>query len=1203
MPLAVTTMSDAATVNWDKNKVVKLTEGKVVSSGEKNSLREQELPSAEYTDKVYQNVTIGHASYTGTTECKLEANYNKGIFGDGFVVTISLMGGFAEGCKQGAARNAESIGNQLVLQNGSRIGGILNDKGEQIGTATLLYGGYVVPFADISETSASDNKVLFEGGSTVASYKSTTIYGGLVSIAKQATKAQAFASNNEVSFEKDSVIESTGYIDIYGGSVNLKNTGQAQADAYKNHVTLKSGAQVKNTGYIKICGGYVSLAATTQASAKSTYNTVTIEDGVIFEYNDSKRKSVRFVAGLADAPAATVTDEAYTAAEASHNTLSISNLADTEATWYVSPYGSSSDKYAGISAGMACSGGKTNALASNNHTYFKFGSRLTLDLSGGGYISSGWAYSTSGEAEASSNTLEMEGGILKDNVMSAGYAKGGSASKANQNTIKLDGVGQDDIGSNMYVAAGYAEGRNSSAKLEAKNNTAVIKDNTRFAVYGGLADRGSEAAADENTLQITGGESGMAFAGYAARTQDASSANKNTLTVLNSTMDWGYAGYAHSYNNADASENKDMYVQDTTIQMALYGGSAEGIKATANGNTGKLIRAKFTNEDGEFSGGMAAAISSEGSAEASDNVFDAEGGTFANVYGGQAISLETSKSTVKAEGNGLTLTDAEVLKAVYGGYAESTADTGSDAEAASGDASASKNTLVLNGGRFSGNIYGGYASVTNSTAEASSNTVELRPGTNGEAPVFADAKSVLWGGCAISGSTADTSSASTGNTLKMYDVKGMTAANIRNFQAIEFEHAELQANDVVMELTGSDDDKTTSIAGAEVTVSVKSLKGAATDIFQPGEKVILLKNASEKGLDTSGIRTTLVTPVVTAGVSISYEVEIRTNENELYLTRTGSEPEPVLPGTKAIAEGALAGLALVNESAEAVFEAMEDMAEQDLFTFGAVHAGSKTYASGSSISLSSVSMLAGIGKGFATKAGHLSIGAFFEYGKGSYTTHNSFDTRSDVDGDGNSWYMGGGILGKMSFKDTGPGHFYVEGSAHMGTLHNEYYSNDLTDSSGNVARFDMDSPYYFLHGGLGYVWNFAEGHEINMYGKYLWTMVQGTDDTLTTSDKYDFDDMYSNRVRAGVRYSYTGSERFRPYVGVAWEHEFSGSCNARAYGYDVSSPSIEGGTGIGELGIAMMPTDSLPLYLNLGVQGYVGTKKGISGSCNFVYEF
>ncbi|MDO4839404.1 MAG: autotransporter outer membrane beta-barrel domain-containing protein, partial [Desulfovibrionaceae bacterium] len=207
------------------------------------------------------------------------------------------------------------------------------------------------------------------------------------------------------------------------------------------------------------------------------------------------------------------------------------------------------------------------------------------------------------------------------------------------------------------------------------------------------------------------------------------------------------------------------------------------------------------------------------------------------------------------------------------------------------------------------------------------------------------------------------------------------------------------------------------------------------------------------------------------------------------------------------------------------------------------------------------------------------------------------------DGDGNSWYMGGGILAKMEFLQTGPGHFYLEGSAHMGTLHNEYDSNDLYDRNGNVAKFDMDSPYYSLHGGIGYVWNMAEGHDLDIYGKYIWTRVQGSDDTLTTKDKFEYDDMDSNRVRFGVRYTYKGSERFKPYVGAAFEHEFSGSCDSRVYGHSVAAPSFEGSSGMGELGLMMKPTEDLPLSINLGVQGYVGQKQGVSGNCNIMYEF
>lgn len=48
--------------------------------------------------------------------------------------------------------------------------------------------------------------------------------------------------------------------------------------------------------------------------------------------------------------------------------------------------------------------------------------------------------------------------------------------------------------------------------------------------------------------------------------------------------------------------------------------------------------------------------------------------------------------------------------------------------------------------------------------------------------------------------------------------------------------------------------------------------------------------------------------------------------------------------------------------------------------------------------------------------------------------------------------MGGGILAKMDFLQTGPCRFCLEGSAHTGTLANEYDSNDLTDKPASARE-------------------------------------------------------------------------------------------------------------------------------------------------------
>ncbi len=789
---------------------------------------------------------------------------------------------------------------------------------------------------------------------------------------------------------------------------------------------------------------------------------------------------------------------------------------------------------------------------------------------------------------------------------------------------------------NLYI--GYAEGKEVSA--EAK----VLRGSTTFSgidiqehmyvnyAYGNTAYATSYSANPTYSFKVTVQKANFAENGelYGARAEavgeeGAATAEFGNLTLGSGIYSTVYGVWASSqsgkarasHGNVFIREGLDEDLENVEVRKDIYGAYAESLKTgTAHAQASVLLCG------GTYSGDIYGAYAKANSGKAT------VGGGYIDItqsYKGKlptldkTVALYAGKAVASGEGGEasvldsyLTLHDIEVGNDLYAGYAEGNA-----------SASACRNHVELRGGTYSGDIYGGYAKTSSGAkSEAYNNTIMLWPGLrNGDMPVFADT-TVLWGGC------ADIVKDVNGNCLHFAGVKGITAGNIKNFHRLEYALSEVYAGDIILTLK---DKATTDISNAYVEVGVYSLHGKDDGEFLPGDKVVLLQN--DAGINAEGF-TQKVSISATTGVSLAYDdVVVQANETELILTRpkadddsgkdddsgntdgdsgkdddsgkSDSKPVRVQSGTKAIAEAAASGLALVNESSNAAIEFLRDfsLTSGAITPFVHVQASSMRHETGSSINVSAVSLMAGLGTGIETGAGNLSLGAFFEYGKGSYTTNNSFDDRSDIDGDGNSWYMGGGILAKMEFLQTGPGHFYLEGSAHMGTLHNEYDSNDLYDASGNVAKFDMDSPYYSLHGGLGYVWNMAEGHDLDIYGKYIWTRVQGTDDTLTTKDKFEYDDMDSNRIRFGVRYSYNGSERFKPYVGAAFEHEFSGSCSSTAYGHPVAAPSFEGSSGMGELGLMMKPTEDLPLSINLGVQGYVGQKQGVSGSCNVMYEF
>jgi hypothetical protein len=77
------------------------------------------------------------------------------------------------------------------------------------------------------------------------------------------------------------------------------------------------------------------------------------------------------------------------------------------------------------------------------------------------------------------------------------------------------------------------------------------------------------------------------------------------------------------------------------------------------------------------------------------------------------------------------------------------------------------------------------------------------------------------------------------------------------------------------------------------------------------------------------------------------------------------------------------------------------------------------------------------------------------------------------------------------------------------------------------------------------------------------------------------------------------------------EHEFDGKARGRtgnfnlpAYGlFDLRSESLEGTTGIAELGIDIRPYENRNFSIATGIQGYFGKYQGFSGGIRLEWEF
>lgn len=642
-----------------------------------------------------------------------------------------------------------------------------------------------------------------------------------------------------------------------------------------------------------------------------------------------------------------------------------------------------------------------------------------------------------------------------------------------------------------------------------------------------------------------------------------------------------FGGFAHNMLGATLARGNRIIVNGGELEKFSFGGFAQTSDrpATASNNLiivngGRLVQAA--------SGGFAQ--SDNASASADNNSVTVHGGTSGMIYGGFA---QSSSGPVTANGNSVTILGGTVDGDVVGGVVAP--------QSAGMSADASDNRVTIGGNaevRFS-EIYGGrcVTSPSNGTIRATHNYVTLTgtPKLNITA---------LYGGdITSSGVSAPNWDAFTGNTLNVWNYHGSAVRSVQNFESFNFVFPATQSSPVLT-VTGEARLNAADGTGRGSTITASTIGGTAP--LPTGTSITLLQAG------------TLATPYFSQtqaagrhGALLGYLWNLNTAGNAL--TATVGKVH-VNPQAKVLAEGYLTGTALLNQSADLIAgQGMReacDAAKPGFGTFAALSGGWSRYNSGSHVDISGFSLLTGLSFGTAFSPGRLTLGAFFEYGNGSYDTYNSFGNAADVNGDGNIHHIGGGVLGRMDFVNTGPGHIYMETSLRAGHIHNEYGSSDLRDFfTGRSANYDAGSAYYGLHFGTGYLWNINKQASLDTYAKYFWTRQDGDTVTLSTGDRVAFRAVDSHRLRMGSRFSYAVNECVSPYIGAAWEYGFDGRVKATTYGYDISKPDLRGGTGIGEFGLTLTPSRGLPLSFDLGGQGYAGTRRGLTGSLRIKLEF
>ena len=315
-----------------------------------------------------------------------------------------------------------------------------------------------------------------------------------------------------------------------------------------------------------------------------------------------------------------------------------------------------------------------------------------------------------------------------------------------------------------------------------------------------------------------------------------------------------------------------------------------------------------------------------------------------------------------------------------------------------------------------------------------------------------------------------------------------------------------------------------------------------------------------------------------------------TSENDLFNNKTVKATE----SSKTLAESLLGTVAFINQGAEFIADegiaAMVDAAKLgEVTAFGVMQGGSTHYNTGSYVDVDGVTFMAGAGLRVNP---NWTMAGFVEAGWANSASHVE-GTR----GDGDHEYFGVGFATRYQTD----GVLYVDGSLRAGRATTEFAGRYGQDS----ASYDAKSLYMSAHVGLGALWNLNESLKLDTYARYMVTYLDDDDVSLNNryNDKLELDSTVTHAVRAGARLLGDFNDYASWKVGAAYEHVFDGDAESAVNSFSLDVPSLEGDTGVFELGLRIRPSLESNWAVDLGAKGYVGDREGVTGNMTVRYSF
>lgn len=1134
------------------------------------------------------------------------------------------------------ADGIELNGSDLILRGGRFLDGdsavfanntvkIANiTAGSVSGELLTVYGIQTSDVADVSAnaTTVTLDKITLSPWDAGSSYETESLWARAVSVSDAETVS---ASDNLLSAHDVHVHsailsaayvsgEDTASVSLTGNKVELSNSETMQSTDFENGLTIY-GARAAITGSAEISRNAVSVKDVTAADLRlyggrywavgSTQNASVVMNGNLLEV-----ENVTNTGPEADlwAARAGLGDEAYHSG-ADNSTVTLQNnrarVLDSKFTGQLGVAGAEVDIRGSADV-------SNNAVELSNVTADRFyalgasyvgsetADQADVVMNGNTLIAEGVTASdyaqfvaarslfTDGDEEVYGQNILMQGNRLEmtdatlsggSSVMSVSATEAGEA-RALNNTLEVSGLTADnnqaDTASEVIAVdldAMQAEVENNSMVVEDSSFTGTTSllgvqlavENRGVASGNNVALSGTEFSGTSNVAAVFLGATQAETENNAMLVEDSSFTGTTSLLGVHLAAEKrGVAsGTSVSVSGATVSgygliEAVSVYSQDTVevnnSTLLLSDVSMDGEPALIAGvdSSGKTVSVQNTLV-------QATEVDIQDNKELKErNVLAGvsafitnDGGTFTNKN--TVVSVNKSDITngyvagtlvALADGGQVEINNQTVVVSY-----STVDDVYGTGIVASGDVSARINnqTIVLDNATVVGGVYD--VSIKNGTSTRSGNDVEL-----------------------------------TNSRLQLSGINEV--GSISGFDTIGLNVTQDNIDQAVLTVTQAAEGQT-KFDG--VTIEI------ASDDFLESSDTYQLINVEGgkytfKDLTVKESHTFIETTYTADGDVVLGNGENLTSENDLFNNKTVKATE----SSKTLAESLLGTVAFINQGAEFIADegiaAMVDAAKLgEVTAFGVMQGGSTHYNTGSYVDVDGVTFMAGAGLRINP---NWTMAGFVEAGWANSASHVE-GTR----GDGDHEYFGVGFATRYQTD----GVLYVDGSLRAGRATTEFAGRYRQDS----ASYDAKSLYMSAHVGLGALWDLNESLKLDTYARYMVTYLDDDDVDLNNryNDKLDLDSTVTHAVRAGARLLGDFNDYASWKVGAAYEHVFDGDAESAVNSFSLDVPSLEGDTGVFELGMRIRPSLESNWAVDLGAKGYVGDREGVTGNMTVRYSF